>query len=123
MPNLPKFEQRLTEKIVNPTVGQASQPSYGIVLAYDMQNNTAQILLANRGSEEPGEIFNDVPCPVYAGVQSVAPEPGRPCLVIFKDNTHTYPMVTHYFNHVYNAIDYNRQNAAVNTTPRFMFNV
>lgn len=122
IPNLPKFEQKLADKIVAPTMGQTAHPGYGIILAYDTQNNTAQVLMANQGSEEPGEIFSNVPCPVYVGIQTVAPEKGRPCWITFKDSSYSYPVVTHYFNHAYNSIDYNRQNAAVNTTPRFMFN-
>jgi len=99
---------------------QQAQGGYGIVLHYDPEENAATVLLSRPGSDQPGEIFSSVPCPVTNGVQVVSPEIGRPCWVEFKGNTQTNPMITHFFNHSYHTNDYARQYYADNDTPRFM---
>lgn len=58
---------------------QQAQGGYGIVLHYDSTENVATIVLSRPGSDEPGEIFSNVPCPVTNGIQTVAPEIGRAC--------------------------------------------
>ena len=123
MPQYPKFEQKVTEKLVQPQFEQGAQPGYGIIMDYNSFDNTATVLMANKGSDDLGELYSNVPCPVYLGVQSVAPEKGRPCWVAFKDNSTNFPVVTHYFNVFYSSIDHQRQTKAVNSMPRFMFNL
>lgn len=121
MPQLPKFNQKLKESVLQPQLEQAAQPGYGIILDYNVRANTATVLMSNRGSEDLGEIYEQVPCPVQMGVQSMAPEPGRPCWISFKDNSFQFPVITHFFNHVYETVDYPRQYEAVNSVPRFMY--
>lgn len=119
----PKFEQKLTERVVQPQMEQTAQAGYGIVYEYDSFNNTATVVMANRGSDDVGDLYRNVPCPVQLGVQNVAPEPGRPCWVAFKDNSPNFPIIVTYFNHVYAEVDYQRQTKAVTTTPRYMFDM
>lgn len=123
MPHYPKFEQKIYERVVQPQLEQGAQPGYGIVMDYNAQENTATVLMSSRGSEDVDQLYTKVPCPVYMGVQSAAPEKGRHCWVSFKDNSTNYPVVTHYFNHFYSNIDYDRHNLAVNVTPRYMLNM
>lgn len=116
----PKFEQKLRENVVDRAAMQNSQPGHGIVLTYDKEKNTATVLMSRPGSELPGEIHSGVACPSTVGLQTAAPEPGRPCLVMFKDGTQSYPMITHFFNPKFEEIDYERQYYIKNDIPRFM---
>lgn len=120
MAPLPKFQQRVQDQIVTPSQQQTNQPGYGIVMAYDRLTNTATVLMSQPGSDQWGEFYANVPCPTSVGVQGVGPEIGRPCWVIFADGTMSNPMITHYFNHIYEDIDFDRQNKAQDSMPRFM---
>lgn len=115
----PKFDQALENKINN-VKQQQSSSGYGVLLKYDPIMNTATVAMAAPGSDAMGELFNDVPCPVTLGVQGVAPTAGRPVWIDFKDNSNAYPVITHYFNHVYHDVDYMRQTQARSTIPRYM---
>lgn len=123
MPQYPKFEEGIRNKLIRPQMEQSAQPGYALIMDYDPYSNTASVLMTNKGSDDPGDLYLKVPCPVYMGVQGVAPERGRHCWVAFKDNSVNYPVITHYFNHYYQNIDYDRHTQAINATPRFMFNM
>lgn len=114
-----KFEQAITSKIQSQQYQQA-QGTYGVLLDYDTTRNTATILLSNYGSDEMGEVIRDVPCPTTIGVQTVAPENGRPCWVTYKGRDTSFPVVTHFFNPFFIENDYARQTTASNTIPRYM---
>lgn len=120
MNKYPKFEQAIRENIVEANEAQKSLPGYGIILDYDPMYNTATVMMADPSSDLPGELFHDVMCPTNMGLQTVAPEPGRPCWVVFRNNSQAMPMITHFFNHVYHKIDYSRYTTSLNTIPRFM---
>lgn len=119
MPN-PKFEQKLRDQVVYPDAFQRAQPGYGIVMEYDSSDNTATVLMSMPGSDQIGQYYTKVPCPTNMGIQTVAPEQGRQCWVIFKDGTQANPMVTHFFNHIYSETDALTNGRAVNDIPRFM---
>lgn len=118
-----QFEDKIRRRIIEPAQQQICSPTYGLVLSFDAIENTASVLLANPGTDDHGEIYNNVPCPTQVGLQTVAPEPGRPCWVVWKDNTNVYPIITHYFNHVHARIDYMRQTQARNDVPRYFLNM
>lgn len=120
MTKYPKFNQSIKTTVVEPHAQQQAVPGYGIVMNYDPLHNTATVLMSSTASDQPGEIHREVLCPTNIGVQSVAPEVGRPCWVVFKNNNFGFPMITHFFNHVYNEIDYTKQNDATNSVPRYM---
>lgn len=119
----PKFEQAIQDRVVNSALEQTSRPGYGIILSYDKITNTASVLLSVPGSGNPGEQFNDVPCPTTLGLQMQAPYPGRPCWVTFKDGNQAFPVVSHFFNHVFDQTDYLRQYNATNNIPRYLYSV
>lgn len=120
MPNLPKFERKVQDKLIQPQQEQEGHPTYGIIMMYDSTRNTATVLASGKGSDAVSDIYHDVPCPTQIGVQGVSPEPGRPCLLVFKDQSQAFPIVSNYFNHAYYEIDYQKQVRADNTTPRFL---
>lgn len=118
--NYPKFEKRIRERIVDPAMQQAAQPAFGTVMHYDKRTNTATIVLSMPGSDHLGQFYTNVPCPTTRGLQMAAPEEGRGCWVIFKDNTLANPMITHFANPDFEGIDYHKQYEAKNDIPRFM---
>lgn len=118
----PKFEEKIKEKIVQPAFDTSTTPGYGIIINYDAVSNTATVQMAQSGSGSIGAVLNNVPCPTSVGIQGVAPEPGRPCFVMYKDNI-SNPVIVTYFNHKYAQIDYARQTQAINNTPRFLMQI
>lgn len=116
----PKFEQKVRERIVDSAERERTRPGYGIVIEYDVDNNTATVLMAHPGTDQPGEFFMNVPCPDVFGVQTVAPSLGKPCWVEFRDATNSNPVITHFFNHVYRETEYEQQYTVNNDVPRFL---
>ncbi|HJS83582.1 MAG TPA: hypothetical protein VJ742_12185 [Nitrososphaera sp.] len=120
MPNYPKFEKKVRDEIVGQVMRESQQPGYGLILAYDKYTNTATIITSQPGSEQMGEIYKNVPCPVNMGIQSAAPKSGYPCWIQFKDGTMTQPYITNYFNPLFRDLDYTNQYRAVNDIPMYM---
>lgn len=116
----PKFEEAIKDKVVNPAIGQMRQPGYGLIMDYDPINNRATVLAAKHGTDRPDQLYYNVPCPITPGVQSVAPELGRPCWIIFRDPQSPTPMITHFFSFNHLDKDYEDQTRANNPIPRFM---
>lgn len=121
MPQFPKFEQRIKDSITTPASMQASTSGYGIIMDYNSAINTATVMMAAKDSDNLGDTFRDVPCPVLMGVNLTAPEVGRPCWVDFKDNNTNRPFITHYFNFNYDTVDYPANSIAINNTPRYLY--
>lgn len=119
----PKFDAKLKQNVIQPQAKQKALSGYGMIAQYDPKTNTALVVMATRGSDDPGEVFKNVPCPVIMGANFTAPEPGRPCWVDFKDDNHGFPFVTAYFNSNYASIDYSRQTNAADNTPKYIYNM
>ena len=118
MPN-PKFEKHIKGR-VDQYKAEESRSRYGIVMSYDDVENTATVMLSAPDSDGTGDIIRGVLCPVYPGIQMAAPEPGRPCWVVFKDRTgEKFPIISHYFNHNYRKFDYQKQSKHFTGFPRF----
>lgn len=115
-----KFEEKLRRNIVDTAMREDYAPTLGIVLQYNSETHQATVVTARPGSQQVGEAFHNVPCPQTNGVQTVAPEPGRPCWLGFPNGTKNSPVIISYFNPSYRENDYRTQNYAVNDTPRFM---
>lgn len=92
----------------------------GVITSYNDFANTATVLISAADSDEIDEVLTDVPCPVYMGVQGVAPEPGRMCVVVFKNGSITQPLIVNFFNQSYKKFDYLRHNKAGYTLPQYM---
>ncbi len=121
--NNPNFEKKLNQKVVRPKMTQSVTSGYGIVLSYSSAANTANVQMVKQDTPEMGQVYKNVPCPTNMGVQSVAPEQGRPCWVDFKGSgtsSDYFPVITTFFNHAYNTIDEPRQSTSVNNTPRYI---
>lgn len=116
----PKFEQKVREKITEPMRMQNAQPGYALILNYNPKTNTAMVVTSLQGSDQLGEIYKDVPCPVSVGVQVRAPRLGTPCWVSFRDGTSTTPIITSFFNPHFEEYDSHSQNYAQNSLPKFM---
>lgn len=117
-----KFDQHIQGQI-NQANHEKSTSRYGIIMSYNSDDNTATVLLSSPDSDSMGDLVRKVPCPVYMGVQNVAPEPGRPCWVIFKGERESGPIITHYFNHAYEQFDNGRHNTARMSIPNFQINM
>lgn len=116
----PKMKAKIEQEILLPKQVSENQPGWGFVTSYDATRNTARVIMSRPGSDQPGEIYNNVPCPVQLGIQGVAPEPGRPCWVVFKGGNFQYPIITHFFNYNYGEHDYGRSTRAGQVLPGFM---
>lgn len=92
----------------------------GIITSYDPYDNTASVALSKEQSNEIEEIMTKVPCPVILGVQSVAPSPGLPCWVMFKDGKKTQPLIVSFFNHRYDQYNYSSQTRANVALPLYL---
>lgn len=114
----PKFDQHI-DNLMRQATQERAHPRYGVVMSYDSSDNTATVLLSAPDSDSMGDIISNVPCPVYMGVQNVAPEPGRPCWVAFKGHNDRSPIITHFFNHAFKQYDNVRQNTAKTSIPNF----
>lgn len=103
--------------------GQYPNGVLGVVSSYDRYTNTATVIASRPDSDEVDEVMNKVPCPVLLGIQSSAPEPGRPCFVVFKGGNRTQPLITHFYNHQYDKFDYQRQTTARVALPSYLLNL
>jgi hypothetical protein len=95
------------------------QGRYGVVTSYNSVSHTVTVIISGPSSETADEILTNVPCPVILGIQSVAPEPGRPCWVMFKDGKIGSPLITHFYNHQYVTYDYPKQSKAPIGIPNY----
>lgn len=120
MTKMSKFDRKVTESIIKPHLRTMGEPGFGIVITYDQNSNTATVLMAQKGSDAAGEIYHNVPCPTTMGVQTVAPDPGRQCAVTFKNGNIGSPIITNFFNYMYEQFDYSKQNTAPAPMPYFM---
>lgn len=118
----PKFEQKLQDNI-NSVELRNQKPTFGIILRYDPESNTATIMTARPGSAKPGEIYKGVPCPQTLGVQMVSPEAGRPCQLQFPPGQQTAPIIVGFFNPNHIQADHMQQTLAKNDIPRFMMEI
>lgn len=120
MQHNPKFDKHIKSMILSHE-NSKSKGRYGLIMGYDKTTNTATVLLSAPDSDVIGDLLRQVPCPVQLGVQSVSPEPGRPCWVVFKNDRDNHnAVVSHYFNQHYNEFDYSRQTQAMSGVPNFM---
>lgn len=122
MPNNPKLNEFLHSQI-DTKDAQKSTGRYGIVMSYDRKNNTATVLMSSIDSDIPSQFLTDVHCPVVMGVQTTAPEPGRPCWVTFKTDNQQFPVISHYFNYNFQKFDHDRHYNADIGLPNFIHHI
>lgn len=120
MPPYPKFEAKIRDRVLDPSLQQAAKPGYAVVLSFNKEFNTCTIVTAHPGSDMVGEVMADVPCPVQSGVQSASPRPGLLCWIDFRDGATQTPFITHFFNPMFQQNNYQQQYQAKMDTPRFM---
>ena len=121
--NNPKFNKFIDSKIQT-SDDTRNIDRFGVVLNYDGVTNTATVLMSSPVTESAGDILENVPCPVTMGIQTAAPEPGRPCWVCFKGNRgENYPMISHFFNHNFQKYDYQRHPQAASGIPYYMLSM
>lgn len=114
-----------TQKQINQTLESRqwqrnATGSVGVIITYDKYSNTATVLVSKPETDEADEILHNVPCPTFIGVQMAAPEPGRPCYVLFKNGMVTQPLISHFYNHRYLENDLNRQSPSHMNLPTYM---
>lgn len=116
----PKFEGKIRRKIVDESEAQKKRPGYGMVMKYNKYRNTASVLMARRGSDRPGEIYEEVPCPTELGVHKTAPEVGRLAWLEFKDDSGGKPVITHFFSTDYHGKDFYNHIKINNSIPNYL---
>ena len=97
------------KQCINEQRQQYPNGALGVISSYDRYTNTATVIVSRPDTDEVEEIMHRVPCPVLLGVQAVAPEPGRPCFLVFKGGNRSQALITHYYNHRYDQADYDKQ--------------
>lgn len=118
----PKFEDRLKDNIIGPQLESKLSTTSGIVAGVDPGRNTVDVWIAGQGNSHlMSEMLFKVPFPVITGIQASLPRIGMMCWVDFKGNDFSSPVVTHFYNPVFQETQERKQNQAINTTPRFMF--
>jgi hypothetical protein len=95
----------------------------GVISSYDRYTHTCTVIVSRPDTDEVEEILRNVPCPVLLGVQAVAPEPGRPCYVVYKGGNKSQALITHFYNHRYSEYDYSRQTRAEVAIPSYLLNI
>lgn len=110
-----KTNSNINQNLVNQMTG-----SLGVIMSYDRYTNTATVAVTENDTDEIREILKNVPCPVTYGVQSVAPEPGKLCYIIFKNGNITSPLLLAIYNHRYEKFDYERQNKTTFNIPSYL---
>lgn len=95
----------------------------GVVTSYNAFTNTATVVLSEADTDAVDEVITDVPCPTNIGVQNVAPDPGRMCIVTFKNGAITQPLIVSFFNHSFKKFDYMKQNRAGYTIPTYLMSM
>jgi len=119
-PMNPKFTEHI-RKLIDQRELEKPRGRQGVIIDYNIEANTATVLLAASDSDLPTDIIKHVPCPTMLGVQPVAPEPGRLCWVAFRGASEANPVITHFYNHSYAKYDLDRQTNADTGVPRFLF--
>jgi hypothetical protein len=123
MPQYPKFQARVRNTILDPALQQQQTPGYAVVMTFDAQTNTCDIVTAMPGSDEIGEVYTNVPIPLNSGVQTAAPKVGTMCWIAFRDGTRGDPYITHFFDLAFSKNRFDSQYKAVLDTPRFMISM
>lgn len=122
-PIAPNFDQHLKDQ-ARQHASEAPVARYGSVVSYDPAKNTATVALSAKDSDGIDRYLENVPCPVFMGIQLAAPEPGRPCYVVWLSaNSESRPVISHYFNHEYQKRDYYRQSDARTGVSQFYLNM
>jgi hypothetical protein len=115
-----KHHQQQINDSINQHTAQNVAGRLGVIMSYDKYTHTATVAITKEQTDEIDEVITKVMCPVTLGVQAVAPEPGRPCWVVFKDNNITQGLITHFFNHRYSTYDYPKQSKTHVTVPSYL---
>jgi hypothetical protein len=118
-----RLEKKIADQVVKPYLDAQVSPGYGIILDYNKTKNTAIVLMSQQGSDMPGEMYHNVPCPSQLGLQTVNPEKGRQCWVTFKNGDGEFPIVTHFYNYFYEDYDDAKQQNAIAPLPSFIHNL
>lgn len=124
MAKYPKFDNHIDERVRQRENTLPGPGRWGIISSYDQYTNTATVILASPDSDGVGDIVPNVQCPVYMGIQLAAPEPGRPCWVVFVGSKNdSRPIITNYFNFDYAKRDFYRHSDARHGVSQYMLSM
>jgi len=117
--NYPKFDQKINDQILGSKL-QQSRPRPATIMTYNIDNNTATIILDEKFSNNIGAMIANVPCPFFYGVQTVSPTPGTRCFVSFRDDVEKEPYIVSYFNDDNSGFKNVVNNSVDTGVPKFM---
>lgn len=120
MSKFPKFEDKLKDRVLTPEGLKQRQPAMGVVVGYDEKTHTATVMASRPDSDQVGQIFQGVPCPIVPGVQQTAPAPGSLCWLLWRTPTTPAPMISHFFNNDFYDAEHQSQYSVKNDIPRFL---
>lgn len=95
----------------------------GIIMDYNPDNHNATVQMADKDSWGMGTIVKNVYCPLFLGVQPVAPENGRPVWVAFHGGREGIAVILCYFNFFFADFDQAKQNHTTQSTPRYLLSM
>lgn len=116
----PKFERKIKEKVVDKSLSEQADSTYGLIVRYDKYNNKASVLVTRGGSDQPGEIYDSIPFYTTGGVQGRNPSVGQMCTVVFKDGMNGNPMITNLFSADHAEHDFDRHSRINSAMPKFI---
>ena len=115
----PRFDKKIQEQIdVSRLKESRARP--GMVISFNSVKSTATIVVDDPHSGKPGQVLNNVPCPVSKGIQTVSPFAGSRCLIGFRDSQETDPYVLNFFDDTSASNYYNRNYSVETGIPRFL---
>jgi hypothetical protein len=115
----PRFDKKIQEQI-DATRLKESRTRPGMVISFNPVNNTATVVVDDPHSGKPGQVLNNVPCPVTKGLQTVAPFVGTRCLIGFRNTQETDPYILNFFDDVKSSSYYNRNYSVETGIPRYL---
>lgn len=115
----PRFDKKIQDQI-DSTRLKESRTRPGVVMSFDKINNTATVVVDDPHSGKPGQVLNNVPCPITKGVQNVAPFVGTRCLVGFRNTHETDAYILNFFDDVKSSTFYNRNYSVETGIPRYL---
>lgn len=116
----PVVQKQIESSIREGNQKQQVTGNFGMIINYNKEKHTANVMLGHQNSNQPGQTLSSIPCPHIPGIQYTAPEPGRMCWVEFRGRDQKTPVITHFFSPSFAGTDYESHNEAYIGVPKFL---
>lgn len=104
----------------------SGRPNYangriGVISSYNKYRNVATVMIVKDETDEIDEVLPNVPCPTLLGIQTVNPEPGMLCYVLFKSNNVQNAVITEFYSMKYESRYHFKQTYSPNMIPNYLY--